>query len=62
MLKNKQIIKERYSPSFFQLYTKTGKYLLDKNYYAEQVSELFDNEIPVRSGKTLTETYNKICK
>ena len=62
MLKNKQIIKARYSPSFFQLYTKTGKYLLDRNYYAEQLLKLMDDEIPVRSGKTLTETYNKICR
>ena len=62
MLTNKQIIKARYSPSFFQLYTKTGKYLLDRNYYAEQLLKLMDDEIPVRSGKTLAETYNKICR
>ena len=63
MLKNKQIIKARYSPSFFQLYTKTGKYLLSRKDTAELFFKLVvDDEIPVYGEKTLTKTYNKICR
>tara|TARA_B100002019_G_C21138312_1_gene531830 strand:- start:429 stop:821 length:393 start_codon:yes stop_codon:yes gene_type:complete len=63
MLKNKQIIKARYSPSFFQLYTKTGKYLLSRKDTAELFLKLVvDDEIPVYGEKTLTKTYNKICR
>ena len=63
MLKNKQIIKARYSPSFFQLYTEIGKYLLSRKDSAELFLKLVvDDEIPVYGEKTLTETYNKICR
>ena len=46
----------------YQVNTKKGKYLLSRTDYVEQFLKLVDNEIPIHQGKTLTETYNKICR
>ena len=62
MLKNNQIIKARYTPSAFQLYTKKGKYLLSRKDYVEQFLKLMDYEIPMYQEKTITKGYNKICR
>ena len=58
MLENNLIIKARYNPSFPQVNTKKGKYLMT----ITQLMILKDENIPIYSGKTLIETYNKICR
>ena len=59
MLRNNEIKKGFYSPSFFQVNTKKGKYLLGT---IDQLINLSADGIPVHRGKTVTETYNKICR
>ena len=58
MLENNLIIKARYNPSFPQVNTKKGKYLMT----ITQLMILKDENIPIYSGKTLIETNNKICR
>ena len=60
MLKNNEIKKGFYSPSYIQVNTTKGKYIVR---YVNSFSLLMsEKNIPVYFGKTLTETYNKICR
>ena len=60
MLRNNQIKKGFYSPSYYQVNTTKGKYIV--RYVNSFLLLMSEKNIPVRSGKTLTETYNKICR
>ena len=59
MLANNQIKKAFYTPSSFQVNTKKGKYLFKE---VNLLVDLSREDIPIHSGKTLKETYNKICR
>ena len=60
MLKNNEIKKGFYSPTYIQVNTTKGKYIVR---YVNEFSLLMsEKNIPVYFGKTLTETYNKICR
>ena len=60
MLKNNEIKKGFYSPTYIQVNTTKGKYIV--RYVNEFNLLMSEKNIPVYFGKTLTETYNKICR
>ena len=60
MLKNNEIKKGFYSPSYYQVNTTKGKYIV--RYVNSFLLLMNEKDIPVRGGKTLTEIYNRICR
>ena len=60
MLRNNEIKKGFYSPSYYQVNTTKGKYIV--RYVNSFLLLMNEKDIPVRGGKTLTEIYNRICR
>ena len=60
MLKNNEIKKGFYSPTYYQVNTTKGKYIV--RYVNSFLLLMSEKDIPIHAGKTLTETYKKICR